>query len=115
MVDTASLISIIPLGVLETTRVSRGRIVKKPIRISSFEGTSSFTLGHINLELTVKPMRTMNKFHVIGGGCLSYDVLLGGPRFIDIKPSIHLPTVRKGFLKVEEDPHLPHRFPLPTR
>lgn len=37
---------------------------------------SSFTIGHIKFELSVEPIRTMNKFHIIGGGCPSYDVLL---------------------------------------
>lgn len=38
---------------------------------------SSFTRSHINLELTVGLIRTMNKFHFIGGGSPSYHVLFG--------------------------------------
>lgn len=74
MVDIGSSINIIPLSVLEPIGVYGDRIVKQPIRASGFGGTFLFTLSHINLEQIVGPM---NKFYVIGGGYLSYYVLLG--------------------------------------
>lgn len=55
MVDTESSLNIIPLSM---TGVSRDRIVKKPNTVSCFKGTSSFTICHIKLELTiVRPIR----------------------------------------------------------
>lgn len=58
-VDTGSSINIISLPVLKTTRVSRDKIVKQPIMVAGFAGIVSFTLDHINLDLTIGPMRTI--------------------------------------------------------
>lgn len=75
MVETGSSVNIIPLSIFKTTGVSRDRIVKQSIWVSRFE----VTLGHISLELVIKPMRTMNKFHAIGGRGPSNHVLFGRP------------------------------------
>lgn len=55
------------------------------------EGMFTFTLDHINLEVTVGPMRTMNKFHIVGGRSPSYYAHQGDPGFTSIKQS-RLPT-----------------------
>lgn len=79
MVDAMPSLTIIPLSILETVRVSPDRVVKQPISVSSFQGTSSTTLAHINLKLIIGPTRTVNKFHIIGAGCPSDHVILGRP------------------------------------
>lgn len=53
MVDNESSVDIFPSSILETAGVSRDRIVKHPIRVSGFKGTSLCTIRHIILELTV--------------------------------------------------------------
>lgn len=64
MVDAGSSLTVTLLSVLETTKVSRDRTIKQPIEVSCsryFHSTLSSTL----LELTVGPIRTMNRFHVM--------------------------------------------------
>lgn len=82
---------------------------KQPISGSS---TFTITVGHINFEVSVGPMRTMNKFHDIGGGCPSYHVLLGRSLSGDpitstiIRQSIYLLPVWERILERKEDKHL---------
>lgn len=74
MVDKRSLLNINHLSVLEVVVVSRDKIGKQLIEVLGFEGMS---YDHINLKFIVLPIRTVNKFHVIGGHFPSYHVLLG--------------------------------------
>lgn len=114
MVAIGPSLNIIPLSILEIAGVSGDRIVKQPIRVLGFEGASTFTLGHINLKLTVGSMRTVNKFHVINGGCPSYYVLLGRPWIHQRKAVPYISSVAEGFLERKEDPYLRFRLTLPT-
>lgn len=61
LVDPRSFLNIILLYVLEVADVSRDKITKQPIEVADFEGNSTYTLGFINFDLTVRPIRTTNR------------------------------------------------------
>lgn len=78
MVDQGSLLNIMSLSMLEAMGISLERIIKQLIEVSSFGGSASFTIGYINLDLTIRLMRAATGFHVIDTPT-SYHLLLGRP------------------------------------
>lgn len=67
------------LSTLQALRIPRGRTVEQLIEVSSFGGNSSFTVGYINLDLTIGPIREATRFSVIDAHT-SHHSLLGDPR-----------------------------------
>lgn len=45
-----------PFLTIEVIGTPRSRIMEYPIEVSGFGGNASFTLGYVNLDLTIKPM-----------------------------------------------------------
>lgn len=68
IVDPGYSLKFMPLSTLETVGIRRDKIIKHSVEVSSFRGNASFTLGFINLDLTVGPMRVANRFRVIDAG-----------------------------------------------
>lgn len=77
--------------------------MKQLIEVSSFEVISSFTSGHISLELTIGPVRTLDKFYVIEG-LLALPTIFywANPGSTNIRLFVLLPPVCEGLLKGEE-------------
>lgn len=71
-------LNIISLDVLDDIGVPGEKIQKQPFEISNFNGTRTYTIGSISLDLTVGPIRAAHRFHVIDSQT-SYHVLLGRP------------------------------------
>lgn len=57
-------LNIILLSIL-AVRVPQKQIPEQPIEVSGLEVISTYTLGFVNLNLTVGLMRTVNRFYVI--------------------------------------------------
>ncbi|KAK9921974.1 hypothetical protein M0R45_030464 [Rubus argutus] len=78
LVDTRSSLNIIPLYVLKAARIPQSRIVKSEMKISSFAKADEVSIGYIQLDLRVGPIRSWTKFQVLDVNT-SYHVLLGRP------------------------------------
>lgn len=65
MLDPGSSINIISLLILDTVDVSREKIVRQPIKTSSFRESKTFIIGFVNLDLTVGSIRVAHPFQVI--------------------------------------------------
>lgn len=65
MMDQDSSLNIIFLSTFEALRMPRDKITRQPIEVLGFDGNSTYTLSFVNLDLTRKPMRIKNQFHVI--------------------------------------------------
>lgn len=76
MLDTSCSINIIFLLTLDVIGIPRDKIVRQPMEVSSFRGHKTFTIGFVNLVLTVGPIRVAHPFQAIDL-CMSYHVLLG--------------------------------------
>ena len=78
LVDTGSSANIIPLDVLDAAKITRNKIVRAKTQISGFENATEITMGYVQLDLKVGPLRSFTKFHVLDAK-FSYHVLLGRP------------------------------------
>ncbi|KAK9911759.1 hypothetical protein M0R45_035650 [Rubus argutus] len=78
LVDTGSSVNIVPLSVLKAAKIPTSRIVRSTVTISGFGNGSEDTLGYIQLDLKVGPIRSLTKFHVLNAS-VAYHVLLGRP------------------------------------
>lgn len=58
MLDPGSSINIISLSTLDAVGVSREKIVRQPIEVSSFKGNKTSTIVFVSLDMTVGPIRT---------------------------------------------------------
>lgn len=65
LLDAGSSLNIVSLDVLEDIGVPRKRIQKQPFEASSFNGSRTYTVGSISLDLTVGPIQAAQRFHVI--------------------------------------------------
>lgn len=86
LIDLCSSVNIISLSIIKVGGIPRDRI-EQPIEVSGFEGSASFTLGYLNLDLTIRSMREATLFHVIDDRT-SYHLLLGRPWTIKYKAVI---------------------------
>ncbi|KAK9932278.1 hypothetical protein M0R45_019524 [Rubus argutus] len=78
LVDTGSSLNIIPLYVLKAARIPQSRIVKSEMKISGFAEADEVSIGYIQLDLRVGPIRSWTKFQVLDVNT-SYHALLGRP------------------------------------
>ena len=76
LVDNGSGVNVIPLPVLEALELSKDRIRKSDLLLSTFQGNPVKVVGTIRVNLQVGPIRTMNDFQVVEGSP-SYHILLG--------------------------------------
>lgn len=53
LIDPRSSLNIMPPSSLEVVGIPQVRVVKQLIEVSSFGGSESFTLGYINVDLTI--------------------------------------------------------------
>lgn len=65
MLDCGSSLNIISLFVLDLVGVPWENITRRPIEVTGFGGDRTHTLGFVNLDLTVKPIRVAHRFHAI--------------------------------------------------
>lgn len=64
-----------PLSTLKVG-IPRDNMVRQPVKVSRFGGNASLTLGFIELDMTIGPMRASTRFHVFDGITV-YHLLLG--------------------------------------
>lgn len=76
MLDPGSLLNMISLSVLDAVDLLGDKIIRQSINVSSFRGHSTCTVGFVNLDLKVEPIRATHKFHVIDSQT-TYHLLLG--------------------------------------
>lgn len=65
MLDPSSSIKIVSLSTLDAVGIPRDKIIRQPIKLSSFRGNKIFIIVFVNLDLTVGPMRAADPFQVI--------------------------------------------------
>ncbi|CAL2237142.1 unnamed protein product [Prunus armeniaca] len=65
LVDTGSSVNILPLSVLTATGIPLSKIVKSQTNISGFRNKSEVTVGHMQVNLKVGPIRSLTKFYVV--------------------------------------------------
>lgn len=58
MLNLWSLLNIILLLVQDAARISRERVTRQRIEVSSFRGKCTYTIGFVKLDLTIGPERT---------------------------------------------------------
>lgn len=56
LVYLRSQLNIIPLSIRKAVGVHRDRVTKQPIEVFGFEGNSTYSLGFVNLDITVDLM-----------------------------------------------------------
>lgn len=78
LIDAGSSLNIISLDILDDIGIPREKIQKQPFEVSSFNGSRTYTVGSLSLDLTVGPIRVAHRFHVIDTHT-SYHLLLGRP------------------------------------
>lgn len=64
LIDSGSSLNIMSLSTLEALKIPRRRTLNHPVKVSGFGGKASFTIGYINLDRTIGPMRAATHFHV---------------------------------------------------
>lgn len=62
LIDPGYSLNLMPLSALDTVGIHLEQIVEQPIEVSGFEGSTSFTLGYININFTVLPIRIATNF-----------------------------------------------------
>lgn len=65
MLDPGSLMNIISLSVLDAIGLPLDIITMQPIQGPSFRGNRTYTMGFLNLDLTIGPIQAAHKFHMI--------------------------------------------------
>lgn len=65
MLDWGSSINIISLAVLDAVGIPREWITRQPVKVSSFRGHITFSVGFVNLDITIGLTRTIRKLQVI--------------------------------------------------
>ncbi|CAL8993068.1 unnamed protein product [Prunus brigantina] len=78
LVDTGSSVNILPLSVLTAAGIPLSKIVQSQTSISGFENKSEITMGHMQVNLKVGPIRSLTKFYVLDVD-VAYHALLGRP------------------------------------
>ncbi|CAL2229593.1 unnamed protein product [Prunus armeniaca] len=78
LVDTGSSVNILPLSVLTAAGIPLSKIVQSQTSISGFGNKSEVTVGHMQVNLKVGPIRPLTKFYVVHVD-VAYHALLGRP------------------------------------
>ncbi|CAL9008804.1 unnamed protein product, partial [Prunus brigantina] len=78
LVDTGSSVNILPLSVLAAAGIPLSKIVQSQTSISGFGNKSEVTVGHVQVNLKVGPIRSLTKFYVVDVD-VAYHALLGRP------------------------------------
>ncbi|CAL2229411.1 unnamed protein product [Prunus armeniaca] len=78
LVDTGSSVNILPLSVLTAAGIPLSKIVQSQTSISGFGNKSEVTVGHMQVNLKVGPIRSLTKFYVVDVD-VAYHALLGRP------------------------------------
>ncbi|CAL2276822.1 unnamed protein product [Prunus armeniaca] len=78
LVDTGSSVIILPLSVLTAAGIPLSKIVQSQTSISSFGNQSEVTVGYMQVNLKVGPIRSLTKFYVVDVD-VAYHALLGRP------------------------------------
>ncbi|CAL2277936.1 unnamed protein product [Prunus armeniaca] len=76
LVDTGSSVNILPLSVLTAAGIPLSKIVQSQTNISGFGNKSEVTVGHLQVNLKVGPIRSLTKFYVVDVD-VAYHALLG--------------------------------------
>ncbi|CAL2277968.1 unnamed protein product [Prunus armeniaca] len=64
LVDTGSSVNILPLSVLTAAGIPLSKIVQSQTSISGFGNKSEVTVGHMQVNLKIGPIRSLTKFYV---------------------------------------------------
>ncbi|BFG25054.1 hypothetical protein CerSpe_113270 [Prunus speciosa] len=78
LVDTGSSVNILPLSVLTAAGIPLSKIVQSQTSISGFGNKSEVTVGYMQVNLKVGPIRSLTKFYVVDVD-VAYHALLGRP------------------------------------
>ncbi|CAL8992919.1 unnamed protein product [Prunus brigantina] len=78
LVDTGSSVNILPLSVLTAAGIPLSKIVQSQTSISGFWNQSEVTVGYMQVNLKVGPIRSLTKFYVVDVD-VAYHALLGRP------------------------------------
>ncbi|CAL9001582.1 unnamed protein product, partial [Prunus brigantina] len=78
LVDTGSSVNILPLSVLTAAGIPLSKIIQSQTSISGFGNKSEVTIGHVQVNLKVGPIRSLTKFYVVDVD-VAYHALLGRP------------------------------------
>ncbi|CAL2265922.1 unnamed protein product [Prunus armeniaca] len=78
LVDTGSSVNILPLFVLTAASIPLSKIVQSQTSISGFGNQSEVTVGYMQVNLKVGPIRSLTKFYVVDVD-VAYHALLGRP------------------------------------
>lgn len=65
LIDPSSSTDTMPLSTIEAIGTPEERNVEQLIDVSGFGGSTSFNIGYINLDLNIRPMQVVTRFHVI--------------------------------------------------
>lgn len=65
MLNQELSLNIISLPVLDAVGVRRDDMTGHPMEVSGFGGNCIYTLGFVNLDLVVRLVRAVHRFHVI--------------------------------------------------
>ena len=98
LVNTGTLLSLIPTSTLKAARIPLSRIAETPIEVFGFAGIHECTIRNIQLVLKVGPIVALTRFHVIDSP-ISYHALLGRPWLYKHKlvPSTYYQCVKGRF------------------
>ena len=75
-IDTGSSLNIMPKTTFEAAGIDARRLVKQPISVNGFSHSSTKTIGRVNVDLKIGPVRGSVTFHVIDAP-VSYHLLIG--------------------------------------
>ncbi|XP_028090500.1 uncharacterized protein LOC114290737 [Camellia sinensis] len=74
--DGRASLNVMPYSTFQATGISHKHLVRQPISITGFGNQKIKTIGHVQLDFTVGPIRSTTKFHVIEAET-TYQALLG--------------------------------------
>lgn len=76
LVDTSSSVNILPLVVFTAASIPTLRIIKSYISINRFRNSCEETIGYVEIDLKIGPIRYFTKLYVIDIN-MAYHALLG--------------------------------------